>query len=66
MGVQILCQFTPKRRKRRYWGKTGGLGACPAQESRIEEGHLILIPDHVHQEMTNKQVDQMQLKLASS
>jgi hypothetical protein len=37
---------------------------CPAQESRIEEGHLM--PDHPHQEMANKQVDHMQLKLASS
>jgi hypothetical protein len=38
----------------------GILGACRAQESRIEEGHPM--PDHVHQEMANKQVDQMQLK----
>ena len=42
----------------------GILGTCPAQESRIEEGHVM--PDHVHQEMANKPVDQMQLKLASS
>jgi len=27
------------------------LGACPAQESQTEEGHLM--PDHVHQEMAN-------------
>jgi putative transposase len=52
--------------RRGYWGKTGGTWTLnsPAQESQIEEGHLM--PDHVHQEMANKQVDQMQPKLASS
>jgi len=34
------------------------------ESRRIEEGQPM--PDHVHQEMANKQVDQMQLKLASS
>ena len=67
------CKYSVSSRRsaarRRYGGKTGGtwtlkLGACGAQESRIEEGHLM--PDHVHQEMANKQVDQMQLKLSSS
>ena len=34
------------------------------KECQMVEGHLM--PDHVHLEMANKQVDQMQLKLASS
>jgi hypothetical protein len=67
MGVQVLCQVTPKCRKKALLGKTADieiLGACPAQENRIEKGHPM--PDSVHQEMANKQVDQMQLRLASS
>jgi hypothetical protein len=53
MGVQLLCQFTPKCRKMALLGKTGGTWTLnsPAQESRIEEGHPM--SDHV-------QVDQMQ------
>src|ERR1700745_3118912 len=27
MGVQVLCQFTPKCRKKALWGKTVGPGA---------------------------------------
>ena len=62
--------FTPKYRKkvlfgqiRRHFG-TVFHELARRKECQIEEGHLM--PDHVHQEMANKQVDQMQLKFASS
>ena len=70
MAVQVPCRVHPKvPQEDAVWPNPAALGhrilgAGQAQESRIEEGHLM--PDHVHQEMVNKQVDLMQLKLASS
>jgi REP element-mobilizing transposase RayT len=53
--------FTPKYRKKVLFGQIRRhlgtvfheLARC--KECRIEEGHLT--PDHVHQEMTNKQME---------
>ena len=69
MGVQALCQFTLKCRKKALLGQNRrhldlNSRSLPGARKPDREGHLM--PDHVRHEMANKQVDQMQLKLASS
>jgi hypothetical protein len=62
-NVTAAALRTPTNRARRACS-TNCRRHLGTESRRIEEGQPM--PDHVHQEMANKQVDQMQLKLASS